>query len=341
MAYLRKVKNGWRAEVERAGVRVSATRATKAEAQAWAVAEEAAILAGARGDYPRKTLRDAIERYRKEVTDKKAKLRPEAARADNLRFDALLRDYPDLAGKMFSEITTEDLAKWRDSRLEKVSESSVLRELQQYRPIWTLAIDEWMWAGKSPWKGLRLPRKGHARKRATMWTEVRRLVRSAGYTHLLPPQSPQQEAVWAYMVTLHTALRSAEILRMSRSTVDLQRRVYRLPRHKTDSAVGERLVPFTRRAARLLRVLDAAAAAAGRDAYFTISDQSRDVLYRKVRDRVMIEGLRFHDGRAAALTWLAKRYDVMTLAKISGHVDINELYSTYYRESAQDIAARL
>ncbi len=38
----------WRAEVERAGIRRTATRATKAEAQGWAVAEEAAILAGAR-----------------------------------------------------------------------------------------------------------------------------------------------------------------------------------------------------------------------------------------------------------------------------------------------------
>lgn len=341
MAYLRKVKNGWRAEVERAGMRVSATRATKAEAQAWAVAEEAAILAGARGEYPRKTLADAVERYRREVTDRKAKARPGVARADNLRFDAWLRDFPELAAKVLHEITTEDLARWRDKRLQEVSEASVLRELQQYRPIWALAIDEWNWAGKSPWKGLRLPRKGHARKRTTMWREVRLLARSVAYSREQAPQSPQQQAVWSYMVALHTALRSAEVLRMSRSTVDLVRRVYRLPRHKTDGAVGERLVPFTRRAARLLQVLDAAAAAAGRDAYFTISDQSRDVLWRKVRDRMMINGLRFHDSRAAALTWLAKRYDVMTLAKISGHVDINELYHSYYRESAVDIAARL
>lgn len=341
MAYIRKVKNGWRAEVERAGVRVSATRATKAEAAAWAVAEEAAIIAGARGEFPRRTLADAVDRYRLEVTDKKARYRPGVARADNLRFDAWLRDFPWLASKVFSEITTEDLARWRDARLQGVSESSVLRELQQFRPIWTVAINEWRWAGSSPWKGLRLPRKGHARKRSTMWAEVRRLVRSVGYTLMLPPASPQQEAIWCYMVALHTSLRSAEVLRMSRSTVDLQRRVYRLPRHKTDRTVGERLVPITPRAVKVLRVLDAAAEAAGRDAYFTISDKSRDVLWRKVRDRVMISGLRFHDSRAAALTWLSKRYDVMTLAKISGHVDINELYHTYYRESAQDIAARL
>ncbi|HBK00773.1 MAG TPA: integrase, partial [Delftia acidovorans] len=69
---------------------------------------------------------------------------------------------------------------------------------------------------------------------------------------------------------------------------------------------------------RLLRVLDAAAEAAGRDAYWTISDASRDTLYRKLRDRVMVQGLRFHDLRATALTWLSKRVDVMTLARISG-----------------------
>jgi integrase len=167
------------------------------------------------------------------------------------------------------------------------------------------------------------------------------LLRSGGYVTGHAPESPQQQAVWAYLVALHTALRSGEVLALSRTTVDLRRRVYRLPRHKTDKVVGERLVPFTPRAARVLKVLDAAAEAAGRDVYFTISDQSRDTLWRKVRDRMMIEGLRYHDSRAAALTWLSKRYDVMTLAKISGHTDINELFSTYYRESAEAVAARL
>jgi len=338
MAYFRKVKNGWRVEVERAGVRVSATRPTKAEAAAWAVAEEAAILAGARGEYPRKTLADAVERYRKEVTNKKP---AGVARADNLRFDAWLRDYPQLAAKVLHEITPDDLAGWRDARLVVVSEASVLREAQQYRPVWTLAIDQWAWAGKSPWKGVKLPAKGHARRRGTGWREVRLLVRSGGYTLQLAPASPQQEAAWIYMVALHTGMRSGEIMRMSRSTVDLERRVYQLPKHKTFAAVGERRVPLTRRSAKVLRVLDAAAKAAGRNEYFTISDKSRDVLWRKLRDRVMLKDLHFHDSRAAALTWLSKRLDVMTLAKISGHVDINELYNSYYRERVEDIAARM
>ncbi|QKV52615.1 tyrosine-type recombinase/integrase [Comamonas antarctica] len=338
MAYFRKVKNGWRAEVERAGVRRTATRPTKAEAQAWAVAEEAAILAGTRGEYPSRTLAEAVARYRVEVTDKKP---AGVSRADNLRFDAWLRDYPDLAGKTFHKITGEDLAAWRDARLKLVSGSSVLREAQQFRPIWTLAVRQWKWAGQSPWKDIKLPTKGHARRRVGGWEEIRLILRSAGTSPRVAPRTPQQEAAWAMLIALATSLRSGEILRMSTTTVDLKRKVYELRHHKTEAVVGARRVPLPGRAVRLLRVLEAQAVNEKRESYFTISDASRDTLYRKLRDRTMVKGLRFHDLRATALTMLSKRVDVMTLAKISGHKNINELFNTYYRETEEAIAARL
>lgn len=103
----------------------------------------------------------------------------------------------------------------------------------------------------------------------------------------------------------------------------------------------DRFVPLTRKAVRLLRVLDAAAKDAGLDAYFTISDKSLDVLFRRVRDRLLLEDLHFHDSRADALTRLARRVDVMTLARISGHRDLSQLLDAYYRESAAPIAARI
>lgn len=341
MAAFEKRKNGWRAQVEKKGIRRSKVLPTKQEAMNWAAAVEAEILAGSMGQYPRKTLAEAIERYRVEVTNPKAKTKPRAARADNLRFNALLRDYPALCAKLLTEIGPDDISRWKNSRLEHVSEASVLREAQQIRPIWTYAIKEWRWVGGSPWTGVKLPPKGHARTKLTTWREVRMLVRSVGYRADMPPRNAKQQTMWAYMISLHTALRSGEVLRMSRSTVDLQKRVYRMNSHKTDGHVGVRLVPLPRRAAKLLAVLEADAAANGRDEYFSISDQSRDVHWRSVRDRLMIEGLNFHDSRAAALTWLSKRVDVMTLAKISGHVDIQQLYDAYYREAAEDIARRI
>lgn len=338
MAYYRKLKTGWRAEVVRDGVRKSAVRATKAEAQAWALAEEAAILAGSRGQYPERSLAEAIDKYRKEVLSKKP---VDRQRADNLRLDAWEREFPQLAKKIFHQISGADLGQWRDTRLKTVSANTVLREAQLFRPIWTIAVREWKWAGVSPWKSIKLPAKGMARKRTSTWSEIRIMLRSAGVDIRTPPSAPTQETAWAMWISLHTALRSGEILRMSRSTVDLQRKVYTLKEHKTAGHLGVRKVPLTTRSLRLLRVLEQAAAAAGRDNYFTVSDESRDVLYRKLRERVMIEGLNFHDLRATALTRLSKRVDVMTLARISGHKDINLLFNTYYRETEEAIAARL
>jgi integrase len=55
----------------------------------------------------------------------------------------------------------------------------------------------------------------------------------------------------------------------------------------------------------------------------------------------MIDGLTFHDTRATALTLLAKKVDVMVLARISRHKDIALLHRVYYRATADEIAAKL
>lgn len=68
---------------------------------------------------------------------------------------------------------------------------------------------------------------------------------------------------------------------------------------------------------------------------------SREALFRKAVKQCGIVDLHFHDSWAEALTLLARRVDVMTLQKISGHADIRILASTYYRETPEQIAARL
>lgn len=338
MAYLRKAKGGWRAEVVRQGVRCSATRPTKSEAQAWAITQEAAILAGERNKFHAVSLAEAVARYKAEVIAKKP---AEAARADLIRLDAWLRDFPALASKALHQITAQDLAAWRDARLRDVAMATVSREVKLYRPIWTMAVREWKWAGESPWPSVALPRKAPARKRVGRWEELRLMLRAACVSLHKGPTSSTQEAAWAALVAIHTGLRSGEILRMSCSTVNLERRVFDLSHHKTVATVGARRVPLTRRAAKVLRVLEQHAKAQGRDAYFTVSDASRDVQYRKLCELAGVEGLRFHDLRATALTLLSRRVDVMTLARISGHTKINELVNTYYRETEEEIAARL
>lgn len=336
MAYLRKVKNGWRAEVERKGVRTSRVCATKTEAQLWAAQEEAAILRGADVGYPQKTLDDALREYARTVSPKKRGHRPEV-----LRLEAVARDFPDLCGKVLHTITPADLAAWRDARLQAVAGASVVREVNLLRNVWTVARDEWGWCGESPWPKIKLPAEGFARTRRTGWREVRLLLRGLGMRTGIAPVRAQDQAAWAYLVAQHTALRAGEVMGLARSTVDLDRRVVTLHTHKTMEREGVRQVPITRKAARVLRVLDDAALAAGRDGYFTISGHALDVHFRRARDRLLLTDLHFHDSRADALTRLSRRMDVMRLARVSGHRDLRLLLSTYYRESAADVAASL
>ena len=106
---------------------------------------------------------------------------------------------------------------------------------------------------------------------------------------------------------------------------------------KVDGKTGPREVPLT---AEGLAVIEQLLPQKHRH-IFGLSSTQLDALFRKATKRAMVEGLHFHDSRAESLTRLARKVDVMTLARISGHKDIGLLFRVYYRESAADIAARL
>lgn len=338
MAHFEKTKTGWCARIDRQGVRKSKTLPTKAAAAAWAAQEEAKLLSGLAAtpvsDY---TLGDALAKYEKEVSRRKRGHRFEA-----LRFAAFQRDFPTLCERPLHTITPTDIGEWRDARRAVVSDSSVQREANLLRNVWTRAILEWGWCPEpSPWSRVKLPSEAPPRTRRSSKSELKRLVRHMGYVTGKPPSTLQTEVAWAYMVAQHTALRAGEVLSLSRSSVNLTDRVMRLDTHKTVEREGTRFVPFTKKARRLLAQLDAAALAAGRDEYFTISAGSLDTLFRKGRDNVLIKGLQFRDSRASALTRLSKRMDVLRLSRISGHRDLNILLKAYYRESAAEVAATI
>ena len=332
MASFRKRGKVWRAEIVRTGApRLSASFPTKAEAQAWATREEAAIAAGLRGQWPAKTVADALHRYAENVSPTKR-----GERWEVLRLALIEREHPALAARVLHTVTAADLAEWRDARLRKVSAGSVLREINLLRNVWTTAAREWLWCpDPTPWRLLKMPRDNAARVRRVPWQEVRRIVRRLGFRTGQAPETSMQEAAWAFMVALRTAMRAGEVLSLTAAAVDLPARVVRLDRHKTLEAAGVRHVPITKRAARLLAVL------CTRPALFTITSGTLDTLFRKARDQVLIDGLQFRDSRAEALTLLSRRVDVMTLARISGHLDLRTLQAHYYRETAAQIAARL
>jgi len=327
MASVGRHGRGYRAQVYVGGRRASKVFRTQREANAWAVAMEEELQKPAAET---RTLRKLIEHYAETVMPTKRGGAHEIRQAM-----AFLREFPDMADKKLSEIDTPDFALWRDARLKKVKDATVIRNLNWLRHAFKVAREEWKWMEANPLKGLRIPSNPAPRDRRVSPREVRALCRILDYRPGKPPQTKSQEVALALMVALRTAMRAGEILSLGKGNLDLKRRVASVA-HKTQHLTGKpRAVPLTRHGVRLL------APVADLEACFTISSAVLDTLFRKARDRLLIEDLHFHDSRAEALTRLARKVDVMTLSKISGHKDVRILVGTYYRETAEQIAARL
>jgi integrase len=323
MAAFSKLASGlWRVQVARNGVRRSASFATKAAAQQWASQIEGELLASKRGGYPRKTVSQALERYAEEVSPSKR-----GERWERLRLAAFGRER--WAAKWLVDLTADDLGQWRDLRLLAVSGESVRRDFALLSAVMSTARKEWGWMGENPVTDVRKPPPGRARSRVPGWREIRLICRGCGYVTGQPPATVTAEIAHVLLLSLRTAMRRGELLQLRATDIDLDRGVAVLQMTKNGD---RRDVPLSRRAQRLVSVL--------LPGMFTIAPASLDTLWRKVCARVGVAGLHLHDARAAALTSMARRVDVLTLARISGHRDIKMLMR-YYRETPQQIAARL
>jgi hypothetical protein len=198
VAYIRKAGSKWRVQVERQGVRKSASFDTKSEASQWAAHEESAILSAARGHYPRRTFAEAVDEYLSRVSVRKRSLKWERN-----AFARLAAHFGDKA--LIRDIDEAKVAGWRDARLQTVSGSTVQREANLLRNLFTVARDEWKWIGHSPFKGVKLPAENQPRYQVWRWPLVKRVLRA-------PRTGKTAEMQRAFHIALRTGMRLSEVL---------------------------------------------------------------------------------------------------------------------------------
>jgi hypothetical protein len=153
VAYIGKFRDGWRAQVQRDGARVTKTFKLKKDAQAWALEQESKTTL--RSD---RTLRHACDNYLKTVSIHKRN----AVDWESRRFDTFCAFVGE--GTPLADITSEHIGQWRDRRLQTVSGSTVLREANLLRNLFRTAAREWKWIPASPFEGVRLPKESEPRQ---------------------------------------------------------------------------------------------------------------------------------------------------------------------------------
>ncbi|WP_424990870.1 tyrosine-type recombinase/integrase [Fluviibacterium sp. S390] len=323
---------GWQAQVARRvngkTVRKAKTFKTKRDAQVWAREFEAGIAAGTDSS---DTLRQVFDRYALERSKGKKGERWEVIRLSRFA-DDLVNGKP-LGEYVIGDVTTADLVAWRDMRLGHVQPASVSREMNLLKHVFATATKEWGLLRVNPMAEVRRPPKARRRKRRVFQDEIDKLTEVLGLS-AHPWVSEKQITGAMFLFAIETAMRSGEIRAIQNRHVTGN--VVHIPEAKNDHS---RDVPMTTRALEILETVrngnnDSAAHP------FHIDAASRDSVFRLAVKKAGIENLHFHDTRHEAITRLAKRLEILDLARVTGHKNLNELL-TYYEASGDELAERL
>jgi len=333
MASFAKRANGWRVQVAIQGVRESRVFSTKTEAAAWAAQRETEIRNdNAAGIQRSRTVQAAFDRYEKEVSAHKRGKEKESIRLraiGRMEVDGIaLKDWK------LADVTPDVLGKWRDQRLQKVLGSSVNRDLNLLSHVFSNAAREWRWIARSPTADVRRPDDPPPRDRLYTQEEIDRICAALGIDadQAEPVATVSQRVGIAFLFAIETAMRAGEICGLM--PTDIIGRAATLQQTKNGT---KRPVPLSKRAAALLKLLPASIDGGP---VFGLAPKSLDALFRKAKTRAMIEGATFHDTRHLAITRLAKKLNVLDLARMVGHRDLKQL-QIYYNEKAEDIALKL
>jgi integrase len=319
--YRKRESGRWQAVIRRRGVVESDTFETKGEAQAWARRREAQIDAGRHGGTG--SLIEAMDAYERDVVPHKR-----GARWEEIRLRKL-RKLP-FAAKPASQVTPADITAWAQS--SGLAPASIRREASLIGSVYSYARRGLQWDVTSPIRDAVLPPPPKARTQRLSDEQIDALVAACGYERWEPPQIALHRVALALLFAVETAMRAGEICSITAASI--HKRHVHLPQTKNGDA---RDVPLSAQARQILELLPDG---------FGLTPGVLDALFRRARDAAAtrdpeLAKIHFHDSRREAATRLAKKLDVMELARMGGWRNVNVLYKTYYAPSIESLADKL
>lgn len=329
MATIRKLRGRWQAQVRRRGMKPRCKSFdTKIEAEKWARDLEAQVdRFGAAPDtkiLESTTLGQLLERYQQEVSPTKRGSVQEVQRIDVLRRH-------DLAYRTLIGLSQQDVASFRDERLQSVAPSTTVRELAILSHVLEVAMRDWgLPLAKNVVKLVRRPVIRNERSRRLTANEEQRLLDAcdAGKIPFLRT---------LLIVAVETGMRRGELLGLKWTDFSHNRRVLSLALTKNGSG---RDVPLSQRA---FDALIAWRQHPGIDpsTIFPMRAGTLEQAWRRLLTRSGVTALRFHDLRHEGVSRLFERgLNVIEVSSISGHRELRML-KRYTHLSADDLVARL
>jgi integrase len=265
-------------------------------------------------------IKDVLKRYAEEVLPTKR-----SEQSDKSRIKTLMGAFGDYR---LASLTSTQVAKFRDQRLEIVGPQSVIHEINLLNRVLKTATMDWGIAlpGGIPTAQVRKPAKPRGRDRRVTEAEITKILEA----------TESQELRTVVTLAVETGMRRSELASLTWDEIDLKKQTAHLPKTKTDVP---RTVPLSKRAVAALKELGTKDT--GRT--FTLQAESMSQAFERACEphRANISGVRFHDLRHEATSRLfEKGLNVMEVAAITGHKTLDML-KRYTHLRAEDLAKKL
>ena len=324
------VKRGskhWLARVRTKGfLEQSRTFLTKADAERWAKEIEVAQQRGLffdRSVSERTLINDLIAKYRAEVLPTK----------NGRGFEYALRRLSEFFGVYaVANVTSAQIADYRNMRLKTVSNATVRKEMSLLSRMLDLGAKEWgVIIPANPCKMVAMPAEAKGRDRRLMGDEEKRLLEACRASG----SSPELEAI--VITALETAARLGELLSLTWADVNFEHCTAYLAETKNGES---RTLPLSTRAVSTLKALPRTL---HKNRIFWRWSASNNIAkqWHKACKKAGIEGLHFHDLRHEAISRLFERgLNIMEVSTISGHKTLDML-KRYTHLKAETLVAKL
>ncbi|WP_339634566.1 site-specific integrase [uncultured Sneathiella sp.] len=327
MATIRKRGNRWQAQVRRREhPPISKTFNVKSDAARWARTVEIAIdrgeiLSHLNSPQTIETLADLMVQYRDRVTTKKR-----GSKVETLRINKFL-SHP-LCKTKVKFVTPYLIAAYRDERLRAVKGETVRRDLTILSHAFNIAIREWgLPILNNPVSKIEKPKPAKGRERRISKEELDALLRGC-------EQGRNKYLRYAIQLAVLTGMRRGELLKMKWEHLDRKKNLLLLPTTKNGYS---RVIPLCGNAIKVLNIIGV------REEGFVldVSENALRLSWERLRNRVGIKDIRFHDLRHEAISrFFEMGLSLPEVALISGHKEPRMLMR-YTHISASSISPKL
>jgi integrase len=301
MASFRKTKNGYEVRVKAKGLARSKTVSTRQEGRVWAAQAYQDLLLSSQSPKQIPTLRELMERYRKEVCPRHKGSRQEIARLGLLAREPFVHNCAD-------EVTTDTVRSYKDRLVQAGNSNATINlKLSLLSAIYKAAHLDWNHALKNPVEGVRRPPQGFGRYR-----------RISDEEHLQIEAYLDSRVATSFAsfvrFALSTGMRRSEILSLTWDDINLDRRLITLRDSKNSRP---RWIPIDDSAMKVLLTQQRLNASKP----FPLTISAVDSAWKRMVKRLDLHNLRLHDLRHEALSVWAERLngDPYKLCLISGH----------------------